>query len=375
METKINVAEILKDKPKGIRLYSPIFGECAFCYVREDTNDICVKKHNGVIEYFSSEGLYCALGEVMLFPSKSMRDWRKFTWKRGDVLVNSRGLKILFDRWANDNYTSFYAKTINLVEDGFLDTNLHTLASEEEAKSFIKCIEERFGGKLNLQTLEIQKQPEFKDGDVLFVKCRSDDFIEIFNYSKKNGDLYDHASLVPRTQELDISGKYKIRKDEIVEIRLATEEEKKQLFSVLAKKGKTWDSEKKEVIDLKPRVELKPFYKDIGVAARLDDEEYYDSLSNDDRCLFEYGFRRGYNQALKGLLHPASEVPRNDNGKVLAFSRIFCNRKLYNMNAMRDETTCNTYQEMWENEVYKYCLSDWIFVDELFDLITKGGEQ
>lgn len=81
------------------------------------------------------------------------------------------------------------------------------------------------------------------------------------------------------------------------------------------------------------------------------------------------------NELLKELLHPASEVPRNDNGKVLAFSKEFGNRKLYNMNAMLDETTCNTYQDMWENEVYKYRLSDWIFVDELFDLIIKGGEQ
>lgn len=78
---------------------------------------------------------------------------------------------------------------------------------------------------------------------------------------------------------------------------------------------------------------------------------------------------------LNKLLHPASEVPRNDNGEVLAFSRIFCNRKLYNMNAMLDKTTCNTYQEMWEEQVYMFRLSDWIFVDELFDLITKGGEQ
>ena len=56
MEEKINIAEILKDKKDGIRLYSPIFGECAFCYVREDTNDICVKKHNGVKEFFDSKG-------------------------------------------------------------------------------------------------------------------------------------------------------------------------------------------------------------------------------------------------------------------------------------------------------------------------------
>ena len=37
MEEKINIAEILKEKSKGIRLYSPIFGECAFSFVREET--------------------------------------------------------------------------------------------------------------------------------------------------------------------------------------------------------------------------------------------------------------------------------------------------------------------------------------------------
>lgn len=78
---------------------------------------------------------------------------------------------------------------------------------------------------------------------------------------------------------------------------------------------------------------------------------------------------------LKDLLHPASEVPRNDNGKVLAFSREVGYRKLYDMNDMLDETTCNTYKEMWEEQVKLYRLSDWIFVDELFDLITKGGEN
>lgn len=90
---------------------------------------------------------------------------------------------------------------------------------------------------------------------------------------------------------------------------------------------------------------------------------------------FKEGAKWAINEFLKDLWHPASEVPRNDNGEVLAFSRIFCNRKLYNMNAMLDKTTCNTYLEMWEEQVYMFRLSDWIFVDELFDLITKGGEQ
>ena len=80
-------------------------------------------------------------------------------------------------------------------------------------------------------------------------------------------------------------------------------------------------------------------------------------------------------EIFKDLIHPASEVPRNDNGKVLAFSKEFGNRKLYDMNDELDKTTCNTYQEMWEEQVYMFHLSDWIFVDELFDLITKGGSN
>ena len=90
---------------------------------------------------------------------------------------------------------------------------------------------------------------------------------------------------------------------------------------------------------------------------------------------FKEGAKWAINELLKDLFHPSSEVPRNDNGKVLAFSKECGYRKLYDMNAMLDETTCDTYQEMWEEQVNIFKLSDWIFVDELFDLITKGGEH
>lgn len=86
------------------------------------------------------------------------------------------------------------------------------------------------------------------------------------------------------------------------------------------------------------------------------------------------GAKCGINELLKDMFHPASEVPRNDNGKVLAFSKECGYRKLYDMNDELDKTTCDTYQQMWEEQVNIFKLSDWIFVDELFDLITKGGE-
>lgn len=263
MEEKINIAEILRHKPYGIKLYSPIFGECTFCYVREDTNDICVKKHNGVIEYFNSEGLYFTLGEVMLFPSKEMRDWRKFAWKKGDLLINSCGFQCIFKEWSSDDYTKFngcYSNSRNGYED-VSNAETANFVKLDNNIAYVREIERELGGILNLETLEIEKtHTEFKDGDVLFVKCYGSAFIEIFNYYKNNGDLYDHASLETITHQLDISGEYKISKENIMEIRLATEEEKKQLFDALDKKGKAWDAEKKQIVDLK-EYQFKPFDK------------------------------------------------------------------------------------------------------------------
>ena len=45
------------------------------------------------------------------------------------------------------------------------------------------------------------------------------------------------------------------------------------------------------------------------------------------------------------------------------------------MNDELDETTCDTYQEMWEIRVRAYTFTDWVFVEDLLDLIKKGGKQ
>ena len=268
MEEKINIAEILKDKPKGIRLYSPIFGECSFSFVREETNDICVKKHNGVKEFFDSKGLYYNTGEVMLFPSKEMRDWEKFSWKRGDVLIGDCGFVCIFKEWASDDYTRFNGCYFDGMPN--VQTAKYIKLDDNTAYGYIRELEKRCFGVLNIKTLKIEK-PEFKDGDVLFVKCNDSAFIEIFNCFK-NDELYDHASLCTTQKMIDIRGKYPIFKDDIVEIRLATDSEKKQLFEALAKKGKAWDSEKKAIVDLKPKVELKPFDK---VLSRRCSKDYW----------------------------------------------------------------------------------------------------
>lgn len=102
------------------------------------------------------------------------------------------------------------------------------------------------------------------------------------------------------------------------------------------------------------------------------EEMYY---KEDIKEAIGLGAKWGINKLLKDLFHPASEVPRNDNGKVLAFSKVNSNIKLYDMNAMLNETACNTYQEMWKIRVRAYTFTDWVFVEELLDLIKKGGKK
>lgn len=268
MEQKdFDIYEILKDVPAGTELYTPLCGKVEFTFLEsnKEAGEAIWTDKDG--EYsFNKNGRYMEGGEVMLFPSNEMRDWSKF-FKKGDVLEyvgkDTQGTCI-FVKYEDDTKMKFVG--VYLKEKECIYTSHGTFRTADFVKSddpagYIRFVEERLGGKLNRETLEIEKtQPEFKDGDVLFVTCRGDDYIEIFKYSKENGDLYDHASLDTRTQELDISGEYKIYKDSILGIRLATEEEKKQLFSALEKEGKAWNSEKKKVVDVKPAFKIGKLY-------------------------------------------------------------------------------------------------------------------
>lgn len=312
MKNKINVANILKDMPKGIKLYDWLHNidveldEVATTEI--ETVIWCTKKDEDYNELFG----YSQLGTLrgwfdglqILFPSKEMRDWSKFLWKKGDVLANGEGNYCVFKEFAHSSYQTVKAVFVKRNKESIhsdsclLDTKDWHKASHSCTATYINTIEKELSGKLNMETLEIEKtHPEFKDGDVLFVKCKGSAFIEIFNYFKNNGDLYDHTSLDTTTHELDISGEYKIFKENIIEIRLATEEEKQQLFDALEKKSKAWDSEKKAIVDLKPKCEFKPFDKVLGRNEKDDVWEaelfshYREESQYPFRCI---GFSRKY---------------------------------------------------------------------------------
>ena len=252
MEKEINIAEILKNKPKGTRLYSPIFGECAFSLVREETDDICVKKHNGEKAFFDSKGLYNALGERLLFPSREMRDWFKFAWKKGDVLISDCGFVCIFKEWASDDYTKFNGCYFEGMPNA--ETAKYSKLDNNTAYGYIRELENRCGGKLNLETLKIEKtQPEFKIGDILFVKYNNRNII--FILSNINGKFYNHRVRLDSNKVIINYSDSQFQNEGIEFIRYATEEEKEQLFSALEKKGKAWDAKKKMIVD---KYEFKP---------------------------------------------------------------------------------------------------------------------
>lgn len=90
---KLNLVEILKNCPQGIKLYSPAYGELNFdCIKLQDR--INTPRHiiycydtvkvysdrNLQLRVFDSDGslLNSITGECVLFPSKDQRDWSKF---------------------------------------------------------------------------------------------------------------------------------------------------------------------------------------------------------------------------------------------------------------------------------------------------------
>ena len=79
----MNIAEILKDAPRGTKLYSTIYGEVELLKINNESEyPIRVKVCNAdILDSFNEKGKHnnsCPNGECVLFPSKENRDWNTF---------------------------------------------------------------------------------------------------------------------------------------------------------------------------------------------------------------------------------------------------------------------------------------------------------
>ena len=270
MEQELIIAEILRNKPQGIKLYSPIFGNCTFCYVKDESSDICVRRPYNEVSYFNFDGVYHTGGECLLFPSKEMQDWSKFAWKKGDVLVNENNAHIIFEKFSNDTYTTFIGKYYCDGDDksgySYISgrytacTQQFHIEKGDAIQTYISNIEKEIGGKLNLKTLEVEKgQPKFKNGDI--VVAEEDNYYDkvIFIAAIKD-TIVSKALINVRYEDYEVHyNEYRFGHNR--SLRLATDSEKQQLFEALAKENKAWDAEKKQIVNLKPKCEFKPFDK------------------------------------------------------------------------------------------------------------------
>ena len=280
METKINIEEILKDKPQGTKLHDLLrnidvyldevhitdIGSYIECTANNEVGSTMLFDYSKLgTEVSWIDGLQ------ILIPSKEMRDWRKFSWKKGDVLVsNDSDTHIIFKGFSKSDYTAFEGKHwISVSKKRYLpclnmqNTQDYHIETEDAAQSYINTIEERLGGKLNRETLEVEKaQPEFKDGDIAYADYGYKQAVFIVSGKTNLSEGYNSfIALDLRGLTLDMGCRMSFFKKDLCKLRLATAGEKQQLFDALAKENKAWDAEKKQIVDLKPKVEFKPFDK------------------------------------------------------------------------------------------------------------------
>lgn len=179
MEAELNIAEILKDKSKGTKLFDiqksieiefdhvevTRKAKKTFIWCNYRKGDKTLKL--GYSEFGKERGW--DNGMQILVPSRQMQDWSKFTWKRGDVLRGDNAF-VMFDEWVGDGYSEFKS-AFEIFQNGSFNkgdsffTENFRKAEYDLSKKFVKKVESYYGGALNMETLAISKKEEFKPTD------------------------------------------------------------------------------------------------------------------------------------------------------------------------------------------------------------------
>lgn len=268
MEQKdIDIYEILKDIPGGTLFYTSICGNVEFTSVAADKEkaDVIWTENKNEAYSFNKNGKWMEGGEVLFFPSKEMRDWSKF-FKKGDVLEyagkDTQGTCI-FVKYEDDTKMKFVG--VYLKEKECIYTSHGTFRTVDFVKSddpagYIRFVEERLGGKLNRETLEIEKPAKltFEVGKLY-----------VFNEQDEDGELAIIGKLIVKNERRDtltFGDQYEIETEKFVagqafdlrislhdELREATENEV-ELFN---KHYAIWKKEK----EAKEQPAFKPFDK------------------------------------------------------------------------------------------------------------------
>ena len=224
----INIAELLKDIPMGMKLYSPLFGEVMFKYITASEFGIVVEDAKECYRSFDKYGRYFTKynnSECLLFPSKDCRTWevRKMSvepkFKVGDWIVRGEGFV-------------YEPSLITEIRDYYVCE----LLNGERVTYTLNDVHKNF----HLWTIE-----DAKDGDILisengnpFIFCEGggyDDDYDIFAYGglNKMGEFYESNRKTSWTYRTSL--------------KPATKEQRDLLFAKLRELGYEWDANKKEL--------------------------------------------------------------------------------------------------------------------------------
>ena len=159
MNENLNLVEILKDCPKGTKLYSTVYGEVEFEEICDGGFPVKYVKSDDSLGSTTAQGLLLSGfdGECTLFPSKEQRDWSKFKPKKPKfdpktlehfdriiALIDKQGL------WCCELF-SFIQERTNLIRGcggyykycvPYNDETKHLVGTNEEAPEFYRYWED-----------------------------------------------------------------------------------------------------------------------------------------------------------------------------------------------------------------------------------------
>lgn len=227
--TKCNIAKILKNAPKGLELYSPLFGKCNFVAVvssTQPTDDFhaeCIHvKYRGKDWYFNEYGeCFYENSECLLFPSQSHRTWN--IWQTellpksvGSVVeLDGRGTKFIVQKSGR----ATTAKGLYLcVKDRTESCNLQ-YCDEQDTEFYMRLLNEH--GKMwsSSKGAIVLISDKYKKGDKLFLtnRERHTDMIGCADIVfDEVDDIYSSVLYYKRNRNDDLYTRVKVTNEELV---------------------------------------------------------------------------------------------------------------------------------------------------------------
>lgn len=230
MNENLNLVEILKDCPKGTKLYSTVFGEVEYVGINESSyRRINFTTSKEIANGVTSDGRHFDHydGECTLFPSKEQRDWSKFTAPWCNLEKQDEQKKqVRFPKFTLDDVLAlqYCMETVKKVqEDKELYEQLNLIHSKiydaywiekqgKQASSYIKEIND-VGYKCDAKKKELNKKDKFDpktlkpfDKVLLFNSIGSEWKFDFYSHKNaKHGLLecvgYHSSRVIPYNEE------------------------------------------------------------------------------------------------------------------------------------------------------------------------------